>query len=51
MGSERRIEQKIYWAKEFNDLCTSAQIDMNSFASVSDLALNLIVRLKITERN
>ena len=59
MGSERLpnilakyiIEQKIYWAKEWNDLCTSAQIDMNSFASVSDLSLNLIERLKITERN
>ena len=44
------IEQKIYWAKERNDLCTSAQIDMNSFASVSDLSLNLIEILKITER-
>ena len=36
---------------EWIDLCTCAQIDMSSFASVSDLSLNWIERLKITERN
>ena len=48
------IEQRyIGWndIQEWNDLCTCAQIDMGSFASVADLSLNLIEIINIKEIN